>query len=129
MTGSFPHTGGAAWTYQGKPLAPGDPIPVDGVDGPVLALAGPADAQWGAKQSAELIMQRLDDAHAKFPHEAVIVTGAGHGIGGAPYLPHGTNFDHPIAGPQALGGNRAANDSALRQGWTKTLTLLASLWH
>jgi dienelactone hydrolase len=129
VTGSFPHPGGAAWTYQGKPLEAGDPIPVDGVDGPVLAVAGSGDAQWGSKQSAELIMQRLDEAHATFSHEAVIVTGAGHGVGGTPYLPHGTIFAHPIAGRQALGGTRPANESALRQGWAKTLALLASLRH
>ncbi|MFC6156076.1 acyl-CoA thioesterase/bile acid-CoA:amino acid N-acyltransferase family protein [Kribbella jiaozuonensis] len=127
LTGSFPRQGGAAWTYQGKALAPEDPIPVDGVDGPVLAVAGSADAQWGSRQSAELIMQELDTAHAEFPHEAVIVTGAGHGVGGTPYLPHGTILDHPIIGPTALGGTRPANESALLQGWAKTLALLGSL--
>ncbi|HWD77908.1 MAG TPA: acyl-CoA thioesterase/bile acid-CoA:amino acid N-acyltransferase family protein [Kribbella sp.] len=129
VTGSFPHGGGAAWTYQGKPLPPNDPIPVDGVDGPVLAVAGTADATWGSQQSAELIMQSLDTAHDKFPHEAVIVTGAGHGVGGVPYLPRGTTFNHPIIGRFDLGGTRPANESALLQGWTKTLALLASLQH
>jgi dienelactone hydrolase len=127
VTASFPQEGGAAWTYRGKPLSPDDLIPVDGVDGPLLAVAGSADASWGAKQSAELIMQRLDAAHDKFPHEAVIVDGAGHGVGGAPYLPHGTTINHPIVGRYALGGTRPANESALRQGWTKTLALLGSL--
>jgi dienelactone hydrolase len=127
LTGSFPHAGGAAWTFQGKPLQPERPIPVDGVDGPVLAVAGSGDTQWSSGQSAELIMQRLDEGHDKYPHQAVVVSGAGHGVGGTPYLPHGTNFDHPIVGPQALGGTRPANESALLQGWTKTLALLASL--
>lgn len=129
VTGSFPRAGGAAWTYRGKPLPPDDPIPVDGVDGPVLAVAGSADATWGSKQSAELIMLNLHAAHASFPHEAVIVTGAGHGVGGAPYLPHGTTFNHPIIGRFALGGSRPANESAQLQGWTKTLALLAHLQH
>ncbi|MFD7157897.1 acyl-CoA thioesterase/BAAT N-terminal domain-containing protein [Kribbella sp. NPDC059898] len=127
VTGSFPHPGGAAWTYRGTSLPPDDPIPVDGVDGPVLAVAGSADATWGSKSSAELIMQKLDAARDKVPHEAVIVDGAGHGIGGAPYLPHGTVFNHPIVGHFTLGGTRPANESALLQGWTKTLALLAAL--
>ncbi|HWD78853.1 MAG TPA: acyl-CoA thioester hydrolase/BAAT C-terminal domain-containing protein, partial [Kribbella sp.] len=76
---------------------------------------------------AQSIMRRLDAAHDKYPHEAVIVDGAGHGVGGTPYLPHGTRFQHPIVGLLDLGGTRAANESALKQGWTKTLALLASL--
>lgn len=127
VTGSFPHSGGAAWTYQGKPLPVNDPIPVDGVSGPVLAVAGGSDLTWDSKQSAELIMLRLDEAHSAFPHEAVIVDAAGHGVGGAPYLPHGTKINHPIIGPYDLGGSRPANEAALRRGWTKTLALLASL--
>ncbi|MGW7682859.1 acyl-CoA thioesterase/BAAT N-terminal domain-containing protein [Kribbella sp. NPDC054772] len=127
VTGSFPHPGGSAWTYRGKPLPVDDPIPVDGVNGPVLAVAGGSDLTWASKQSAELIMQRLDEVHGKFPHTAVIVDGAGHGVGGAPYLPRGTTIDHPIVGPFDLGGSRPANESALLQGWTKTLALLSSL--
>ena len=129
VTGSFPHPGGAAWTYQGKPLPPDEPIPVDGVDGPVLAVAGSADVTWDSKQNAEVIMRNLDAAGDTFPHEAVIVTGAGHGVGGSPYLPHGTTINHPIIGRFAFGGSRPANESALLQGWTKTLALLASLQH
>lgn len=125
-TASFPHPGARAWTYQGRPVGP-EPIPVDGVNGPVLAVAGSADTSWASQQGAEQIMLELDDAHDKFPHEAVIVTGAGHGVGGAPYLPRGTKIDHPIVGPYELGGSRLANESALRQGWAKTLALLASL--
>ncbi|MFI5693273.1 acyl-CoA thioesterase/BAAT N-terminal domain-containing protein [Kribbella sp. NPDC051586] len=123
---SFPHPGAAAWTYQGRPVGL-DPIPVDGIDGPVLAVAGSADAAWASQQAAELIMLELDDAHSKYPHEAVIVPGAGHGVGGAPYLPRGTKINHPIVGPYNFGGTRGADESALRQGWTKTLALLQSL--
>ncbi|WP_328998372.1 acyl-CoA thioesterase/BAAT N-terminal domain-containing protein [Kribbella sp. NBC_00709] len=123
---SYPHPGAAAWTYQGRPVGL-DPIPVNGMNGPVLAVAGSADAAWASQQAAELIMLELDDAHSKFPHEAVVVTGAGHGVGGAPYLPRGTKINHPIVGPYTLGGSRPANESALRQGWTKTLALLKSL--
>jgi dienelactone hydrolase len=128
-TPSFPKQDGYAWTYQRKPVQ-FDPIPVDGVSGPVLAVAGTQDVLWESRLSAQRIMQELDDAHDKFRHEALIVTGAGHGVGGAPYLPHGTKINHPIEHTlEDLGGTRAANESALRQGWTKTLALLASLQH
>ncbi|TCC23453.1 acyl-CoA thioesterase/bile acid-CoA:amino acid N-acyltransferase family protein [Kribbella speibonae] len=125
-TPSFPSPGARAWTYQGRPVGP-ELIPVDGVNGPVLAVAGSADASWASQQAAEQIMLELDDAHDKYPHEAVIVTGAGHGVGGTPYLSHGTTLSHPIVGRMSFGGSRPANESAIRQGWAKTLALLASL--
>lgn len=126
-TSSFPKPDGSAWTYQGKPV---DfvPIPVDEVDGPVLAVAGSDDLLWGSRLSAQRIMQELGDAHDKYPHEAVIVPGAGHLVSGTPYLPSGTEEIHPVTGQHLdLGGTRAADESAVRQGWTKTLALLASL--
>ncbi|NUR97081.1 MAG: hypothetical protein HOV67_17710, partial [Kribbellaceae bacterium] len=129
VIGSFPHQGGAAWTYQGKPLQPDEEIPVDGIDGPVLAVAGTADVTWESQFAARSIMRGLDAAHDKYPHKAVIVDGAGHGVGGAPYLPHGTTMQHPIVGTFPLGGSRPADESALLQGWTQTLALLASLGH
>lgn len=129
VIGSFPQTGGAAWTYRGKPLQPDEEIPVDSIDGPVLAVAGTADVTWDSQFSARSIMRGLDAAHDKYPHIAVIVEGAGHGVGGAPYLPHGTTMQHPIVGRFPLGGSRPADESALLQGWTKTLALLASLRH
>ncbi|MGZ0147206.1 acyl-CoA thioesterase/BAAT N-terminal domain-containing protein [Kribbella sp. WER1] len=124
---AFPHPTGAAWTFRGRPLPPDEEIPVDAVDGPVLAVAGYVDAQWESRLSALSIMRRLDAAHDRYPHEAVVVDGAGHGVGGTPYLPHGTKFRHPIIGPTDFGGSRAADDSALRQGWAKTLALMAAL--
>ncbi|WP_427895393.1 acyl-CoA thioesterase/BAAT N-terminal domain-containing protein [Kribbella sp. GL6] len=124
---AFPLATGAAWTFRGRPLAPDGEIPVDAVDGPVLAVAGYVDAQWESRLSALSIMRRLDAAHDKYPHEAVVVDGAGHGVGGTPYVPHGTRFRHPIIGLTDFGGSRAADDSAIRQGWAKTLALLAAL--
>ncbi|WP_432891147.1 acyl-CoA thioesterase/BAAT N-terminal domain-containing protein [Kribbella sp. CA-245084] len=126
-TASFPEPDGSAWTYAGKPVAFG-PIPVDGVNGPVLAVAGSADLVWQSRSSAQRIMQALDDAHDKFPHEALLVDDAGHRVVGAPYLPQGTTEVHPATGTTLqLGGSRLGDESALRQGWTKTLALLGSL--
>jgi dienelactone hydrolase len=123
---SFPQRDGLAWTYRGQPIDI-DPIPVDGVAGPVLAVAGSDDLVWESRFAAQTIIRELDEAQDKFPHEAVIVNGAGHGITGPPYLPHGTKMKHPLDGMLPLGGTRAADESGQRQGWTKTLALLASL--
>lgn len=126
-TTSFPDQDGSAWTYQGTPVAFG-PIPVDSVNGPLLAVAGSADLVWQSPSSARRIVQALDDAQDKFPHDALVVEGAGHGVAGPPYLPEATTEVHPVTGTTfQLGGSRPANESALRQGWTKTLALLGSL--
>lgn len=129
ITHSFPDENSTPWTLHGRPLPVDDePIPVDHISGPVLAVAGAADLLWESKFAATQIVQELDAAHNRFPHQALVVEGAGHGIGGAPYLPHGTTIEHPLfKQSEQLGGTRAANESALLQGWAKTLALLASL--
>ncbi|MEV5963668.1 acyl-CoA thioesterase/bile acid-CoA:amino acid N-acyltransferase family protein [Kribbella sp. NPDC051952] len=126
---SFPAANGAAWTLHGQPLrADGQPIPVDHVTGPVLAVAGTDDLLSQAQYSARQIVRELDEAHNRLPHEALVLEGAGHAIGGAPYLPRGTTFLNPVLQrPLQLGGSRAVNEAALRQVWPKTLALLGSL--
>lgn len=129
INGSFPDNQGAPWTLHGRPLPVGnEPIPVDHISGPVLAIAGTGDLLWESQYAAAQIVRELDSAHNRFPHQALVVQGAGHGVSGAPYLPHGTTLVHPVLmRPLHLGGNRAANESALRQGWARTLALLGSL--
>jgi dienelactone hydrolase len=125
---SFPVPDGAPWTLHGRPLPVGNLISVDHVDGPVLAIAGSDDRVWMSMSAAPLITQELDRAHNRFPHQALVIQNAGHSVSGAPYVPHGTVFVNPVVQqPLALGGTRAANESARRQGWMKVLTLLESL--
>ncbi|HET6988843.1 MAG TPA: acyl-CoA thioesterase/bile acid-CoA:amino acid N-acyltransferase family protein [Kribbella sp.] len=126
---SFPHFVGEPWTLHGREL-PEELIPVGHIDGPVLAVAGSDDRLWGSMSAAPLIVQELNQAHHRFAHRALVVPNAGHGVGGAPYLPRGTSMVNPVTGVTlALGGTRAANESALRQGWTQVLAVLASLQH
>jgi dienelactone hydrolase len=128
INGSFPVPGAAAWTLRGKPLEPDQLIPVDHVNGPVLAIAGTDDQLWQSWTAAPLITHELDEAHNPYPHQALVFQQAGHAIAGAPYTPHGTSMLHPvIQRPLALGGTRPANEAALLQGWTKTLDLLETL--
>jgi dienelactone hydrolase len=126
---SFPIPNGSAWTLHGRPL-PDDLIPVDQVDGPVLAVAGADDLLWMSMSAAPLIVDELDRATKRFPHQALVVPNAGHAIAGAPYLPHGTSLPHPITHQSIpLGGTRAGNEVALRQGWTRVLAMLSALAH
>ncbi|WP_165555524.1 acyl-CoA thioesterase/bile acid-CoA:amino acid N-acyltransferase family protein [Kribbella pittospori] len=130
VVGSFPAVGGAAWTLVGEQLPPDSSIPVDQVSGPVLAIAGSDDALWASMGAAPRIAFALDDAHNRYPHRALVFPQAGHGIAGPPYLPHGTKEVHPVSHEAiTLGGTRAGNEAALRQGWAAVLALLASLTH
>jgi dienelactone hydrolase len=122
---SFPIPDGDPWTLHGKPIESGTLIPVDHVSGPVLAIAGSDDQLWQSATAAALISGELDAAHIRYPHQAVVYPQAGHGIAGAPYVPHGTRLPHPVIQQTiALGGTRAADESAMLQGWTRILQLL-----
>ncbi|MEV0796618.1 acyl-CoA thioesterase/bile acid-CoA:amino acid N-acyltransferase family protein [Kribbella sp. NPDC050281] len=128
VVGSFPEIGGAAWTLGGRELQYDARIPVDHVSGPVLAIAGSDDQLWPSMTAAPRIALELDDAHNRFPHRALIYPQAGHAVSGAPYLPMGTKEVHPVTRRViSLGGTRAGNEAALRQGWTAVLALLESL--
>jgi dienelactone hydrolase len=117
---------GNAWTWHGRPL-PQEVIPLDHVDGPVLAIAGAQDRLWPmASTWARQIMAELD--HDRFPHQALTFPGAGHGVGTFPYLPAGVRTTSPLSGKVLqLGGTRAGNAAAHAQGWPKTLAFLAAM--
>jgi dienelactone hydrolase len=110
----------AAWTLHGKPVWPA-PIPVNHVDGPVIAIAGDSDALWNSEGSAAQISAELGLAGSPYPHRDVIYLNAGHGVGTFPYLPIG---DAALA---VLGGTRAGDVAAQRSGWALVLHQLAML--
>ncbi|MEV5748098.1 acyl-CoA thioesterase/bile acid-CoA:amino acid N-acyltransferase family protein [Actinoallomurus sp. NPDC052308] len=115
-----------AWTWHGRPV-PQDVIPLDHLDGPLLAIAGTQDRLWDSRTWALQIMTELDHDHDRFPHQALIYPGAGHGVGTFPYLATG------IRGPTATGallehgGTRAGDAAAREQGWPRTLAFLAAM--
>ena len=119
---------GNAWTWHGRPV-PREVIPLDHVDGPVLAIAGADDRLWPmAGRWARQIMAELDVDHDRFLHQALVYPGAGHGVGTFPYLPAGVRSMNPLAGKVfQLGGTRAADAAAQAQGWPKTLAFLAAI--
>ena len=124
VAAGFPQ-GGNAWTHKGAPVPQGV-IPVTYVAGPVLAIAGGADEVWLSRASAELIMERLDDARVTAVHEALIYPNAGHNVGTFPYLGRGTSFVRDTGAAEYMGGTREADAQARSDSWPKVLAFLAA---
>ncbi|MFD1084041.1 acyl-CoA thioesterase/bile acid-CoA:amino acid N-acyltransferase family protein [Micromonospora andamanensis] len=117
----YPYSGAPAWTYRGRPVPTG-PIPVDRVDGPVLAIAGADDLLWDAPSYAAELLLALGGS----PHRVLLYPDAGHGVGTFPYLPSKT-VHQGRTGEQTHGGSRAGDAAARRDGWSEVLTFLATL--
>jgi dienelactone hydrolase len=109
-----------AWSLGPKGIDPG-PIDVSHISGPVLAVAGDQDSIWGSASSANTIILQLSVDHSHFRDQALIYQDAGHGVGMQPYQPAG---DTTLLN---LGGTRAGNVAAQRDGWPKMLAMLAGL--
>jgi dienelactone hydrolase len=124
--GSLPPPGDA-WTLHGTPVADqGTDIPVDKIDGPILALAGSDDKLWASAESASQIMRELDEARDPYQHSATVYPDAGHAVGHTPYLPVPT-IDVLNGEKLTLGGTRQANSAAQAQTWNAITKLLQSL--
>ena len=127
VVGGWPNTAADAWTRDGDPIPQGA-IPLDRIDGSLLAIAGTDDRIWESAASARQIMRELDRASVRFPHQALIYPGAGHQVGTFPYGPKGTRYRSRFTGGiEDLGGSRAADAAAQAQGWPKVLAFLAAL--
>jgi dienelactone hydrolase len=110
----------AAWILGRRAFDPG-PIDVSHISGPVLAVAGKQDSIWGSAASANAIILQLSLDHSRYKDQALIYQDAGHGVGMQPYQPVGdTALFH-------LGGTRAGDVAAQRDGWPKMLAMLAGL--
>jgi dienelactone hydrolase len=110
----------AAWILGPRVVDPG-PIDMSHISGPVLAVAGKQDSIWRSASSANAIVLQLSYDHSHYKDQALIYQDAGHGVGMQPYQPAGntTLFN--------LGGTRAGNVAAQRDGWPKMLAMLAGL--
>jgi dienelactone hydrolase len=133
---------GAAWTLGGQPLsavllyesanpAPADDpqaiIPVEGIRGPVLLVAGSDDHLWPSAPFATAITARLDAAHDPYRHQNLVYSGAGHAVGSAvPYVPASPPVVSSRYGNLDLGGSRPVNARALADAWPRLLAFLAA---
>lgn len=113
--------GGDAWTVEGRAV-PRQPIPLDRVSGPILAVAGESDQLWPAPGRARAIGSAVPGAK---PRQALVYPDAGHGVGTFPYLSAPTRFVDPTSGRvDLLGGTRAGNAAAQAAGWPRVLAFL-----
>ncbi|MGW4562317.1 acyl-CoA thioesterase/BAAT N-terminal domain-containing protein [Streptomyces sp. NPDC004561] len=110
--------GGDAWTKEGHPILQSN-IPLDHLSGPLLAIAGSDDSLWPSPIYVKAITGELHAVHHRYPYQALVYPGAGHGVGTFPFLAEGT--DAP-----SEGGSRVGNAVAKEQGWPKVLALLAA---
>ncbi len=112
-TGTSTTGGDAAWTWHRHALAPGTPIPVERIQGPVLLLAAAADAAWNSAALSRVAWTRLRRAHHPDADRLVVYPVAGHLLY-APYVPVEINE----------GGDPAHQAAANVDAWRRTLALL-----
>ncbi|MFJ5927171.1 acyl-CoA thioesterase/bile acid-CoA:amino acid N-acyltransferase family protein [Kitasatospora sp. NPDC092948] len=120
---------GMAWTENGTPVPTG-PIALDGIPASILAVAGESDRLWPSPRWA----RQIGTPTAARPNrQAVLYPGAGHVVGGFPYLPcggtgaeigAGTAAETLLGKPLELGGDAAANEAAHVDSWAKFLAFL-----
>jgi dienelactone hydrolase len=124
---AYPDLRGVAWTLGGAAV-PRGPIPLTGIAGPVLAIAGADDLLWPAALSTRSILQALDRAGSPYPHQALVYPGAGHAVGTYPYVPRGIFYqDRLTSRTIEQGGTRPADAAARRDSWPRVLAMLHSL--
>ncbi|MET9617887.1 acyl-CoA thioesterase/bile acid-CoA:amino acid N-acyltransferase family protein [Kitasatospora indigofera] len=122
----FP-SGPTAWTLDGKPV-PSGTIPLDRVDGPLLAIAGADDGIWPSADWAGRIAAAPGLPRDGNQHRAIVYPAAGHLVGTFPYLAAGTTLAGAGTGQsQNFGGTRAGNAAAQAAGWAQVLALLDGL--
>jgi uncharacterized protein len=120
INGAFGGTG-AAWTFDGKPLTTGAPIPVANIRIPVLLSDGGHDQVWPSATSASVIMLELRGYGDPAPYANLYYPGAGHAAAGSPpYFPYSDIGSHG----NVHGGSEQANALAAEQFWAKMITFI-----
>lgn len=123
-----PPDGRSAWTAAGKPIpfvrrfgdptptgSPGAVIPVEKINGPVIAVCGGSDSLWPSCPYSAAIMKRLEGANDPHQHEVLEYPRAGHWIDLlVPYL--------PVNPDQFLYGLSPVDDDAARaMAWPRLI--------
>jgi dienelactone hydrolase len=76
-----PLTSTPAWTLGGRPLPPGQEIPVERIRGPVLMDCGGQDGVWQSCQYVDDVSFRLRQHHFGYPVVALKYPDGGHFVG------------------------------------------------
>ncbi len=100
-------------------------IPVERINGPVLAISGKDDAMWPSSLYSEMVMERLAEHQHPYPDEHLAYEGTGHVIG-QPWQPTTvTASTHPVTKTLfAYGGEPKASAHARADAWPKILDFL-----
>ncbi len=96
-------------------------IRVERIRGPVMLVAGEADALWPSAMMARSVRARLAATSGRSGDTLLVYTGAGHRIGKA-YLPAGTT--RVAGGRLETGGSARANAAAQQDAWPQVLRFL-----
>jgi len=102
-------------------------IPVERIAGPILLVAGEADALWPSGTFAGLIAARLQQQGHAYPDAALRYADAGHLLG-PPNLPTAGAFTLVPGQATALatGGTPVGNAAAAADAWPQILRFLAA---
>lgn len=102
-------------------------IPVERINGPVLAISGKEDAMWPSSVYGDMVMERLAEHLHPYPDRHLAYEGTGHGVG-QPWWPTTiTATIHPVTNKLfAHGGNPTQSAHARADAWSKTLAFLAA---
>ena len=100
-------------------------IPVERINGPVLAISGKDDAMWPSSVFSDMVMERLAEHRHPYPDQHLAYAGAGHVIG-QPWWPTTmTSSMHPVTKTLfAFGGEPKASAHARADAWPKILAFL-----
>ncbi|MFJ2092909.1 acyl-CoA thioesterase/bile acid-CoA:amino acid N-acyltransferase family protein [Streptomyces sp. NPDC087901] len=119
-TPGYPH--GVAWTRDNDPVD-FTPIPLDDVNGDILAVAGNDDRLWQSADAARSIGDERTRPGRQ--REALVYKNAGHHIGWYPYSATARYAKNPISGSYMdLGGTVSGNAHAQADAWPRVLSLL-----
>ena len=100
-------------------------IPVERINGPVLAISGTEDAMWPSSVYSDMVMERLAEYLHPYPDDHIACAGTGHSVG-QPWWPTTVNKGlHPVSQILfAYGGNPKRSANAQADAWTRTIAFL-----
>jgi len=102
-------------------------IPVERINGPVLAITGKDDAMWPSSVYGDMVLERLAEHLHPYPDKHLAYEGTGHGVG-QPWWPTTiTATIHPVTKNLfAHGGDPRQSAHARADAWSQTLAFLAA---